>query len=120
MDLTEILASMVAEDGLSVALVAGTDGLVVDGQSRGSGIDLPALAAMAARSLVDLDSIGKSVSGGALNRLRLHFESYQLLIETVTSTDLLIAGVSNASDGGRLLDSVARYRQQLQELLGDL
>lgn len=120
MDLTETLASMISEDGLSLALIAGRDGLMVDGQSRGSGFDLPTIAAMAARSMVDLDRMGKSVNGGAFKRLRMHFESYQLLIESVSDMDLLIAGVASASDGERLLDTVARYRNQLQQLLGDM
>jgi hypothetical protein len=120
MDLVEILASMITDEGLSVALIVGRDGLLVEGQSRGSGMDLQAVAAMAARSLVDADRMGKALNGGPVNRVRTRFESYLLSVETVTESDLLVAGVSNAADGERLYNAVARYYAQLQQLLGEL
>ena len=120
MDLVEILASMITDDGLSVALIVGRDGLLVEGQSRGSGMDLQAVGAMAARSLGDADRVGKTLNAGAVNRLRIRFDSYLVSIETVTETDLLVAAVSNPSDGERLFNALARHFTQLQHLLGDL
>ena len=120
MDLVEILASMITDEGLSIALIVGRDGLLVEGQSRGSSMDLQAIGAMAARSLVDADRIGKALNAGPLNRVRARFENYLLSVETLTDTDLLVAAVSNPSDGERLYNAISRYHAQLQQLLGDL
>ena len=119
MDLAEILASMVTDEGLSVALIVGGDGLLVEGQCRGA-IDLPSVGAMASRTLNDLHRLGRALSAGTAVRLRLRFEQYELLVETLTDTDILVAGVSSAAEGERLLDAAARYRSDLRKLLGDL
>ena len=120
MDLAEILASMVADDGLSVALVVGGDGLLVEGQCRGASIDLPALAAMASRSLNDLHHLARALDAGATRRMRLRFDHYELLIESLTDTDILVAGVSSAAAGEQLLEATAHYRVDLRKLLGEL
>ena len=70
MDLAEILASMVTDEGLSIALIVGGDGLLVEGQCQGA-IDLPAVGAMASRTLNDLHHLGRSLSAGTAVRLRL-------------------------------------------------
>jgi predicted regulator of Ras-like GTPase activity (Roadblock/LC7/MglB family) len=120
MDLVEILASMITDDGLSVALIVGRDGLLVEGQSRGTGMDLQAVGAMSARALVDADRVGKTLSAGSVNRLRIRFESYLLSVETVTDSDILVAAVSNPADGERLFNALARHFTQIQHLLGAL
>jgi predicted regulator of Ras-like GTPase activity (Roadblock/LC7/MglB family) len=120
MDLQTILATMITDEGLSVALIVGRDGLLVEGQCRGDSLDLPSIGAMATRSLVGLDRMERVLASGPINRIRLVFESYQLLIEPVSETDILVAGVSSATDVGRLLDAVARYRGDVQRVLGDL
>jgi predicted regulator of Ras-like GTPase activity (Roadblock/LC7/MglB family) len=120
MDLQAILATMIADEGLSLALIVGRDGLLVEGQCRGDSLDLPSIGAMATRSLVGLDRMERVLASGPVNRLRLFFGSYQLLIEPVSESDILVAGVSNATDGGMLLDAVARCRGDLQRVLGDL
>jgi predicted regulator of Ras-like GTPase activity (Roadblock/LC7/MglB family) len=120
MDLQAILATMIADEGLSLALIVGRDGLLVEGQCRDESLDLPSIGAMATRSLVGLDRMERVLASGPANRLRLFFGSYQLLIEPVSESDILVAGVSSATDGGLLLDAVARYRADLQRVLGDL
>lgn len=119
MDLADILASMVADEGLSVALIVGGDGLLVEGECRG-GVDLPSVAALASRSLNDLHHLGRTLDAGAARRLRLRFDQYELLIETLTDSDVLVAGIASADAGERLLDAAARYRFDLRKLLGEL
>jgi predicted regulator of Ras-like GTPase activity (Roadblock/LC7/MglB family) len=119
MDLAEILASMVADEGLSVALIVGDDGLLVEGRCR-DGVDLPAVAALASRSLSDLHHLTQTLDAGTARRMRLRFERYELFIETLTDTDILVAGVPSAVSGERLLEAVARYRFDLRTLLGEL
>jgi predicted regulator of Ras-like GTPase activity (Roadblock/LC7/MglB family) len=119
-DLVEILASMITDEGLSLALIVGRDGMLVEGQSRGSGMDLDAVGAMAARSLVDADRVGKALNAGSANRLRVRFETFLLSVETISDSDLLVAAVSNPDDGERLYNAVARYVAQLKRILGEM
>src|ERR1035437_7917042 len=120
MDLAEMLTGMVTEDGLSVALVVGRDGLLVEGQSRNNSLDLQAVGALATRAVADLDHLQSVLHGGAATRLRLRFEHFELLVEPVTDSDILVAGVSSATEGESLLDAAARYRKDLRQLLGGL
>ncbi len=119
MDLAKILANMVTDEGLSVALIVGDDGLLVDGQCRGT-VDLPAIGALASSTMSDLHHLGRTLEAGAAVRLRLRFEHYELLVESLTDTDLLVAGVPSAAEGERLLNASARYRSELRNLLGEL
>lgn len=120
MDLVEILASMTTDEGLSLALIVGRDGLLVEGQARNSSTDLESLGAMASRALGDIERLGRTVAGGNLSQMRLRFDNYQLLIETLTPGDILVAGLPSSSHVERLLDAVARYRAPIQEILGGL
>jgi len=119
MNLAEILVSMVMDDGLSMALVVGRDGLLLEGQSQGRDVDLETISALATKSVVDLDRLERTLGSGPVSRVRLRFQSYELLLEVLTETDILVAGVPSAMQSERLLDAVARYRDQLKVLLGD-
>ena len=120
MDLVEMLASMTSDEGLSLVLIVGRDGLLVEGQARNSSTDLESLGAMATRALIDMERVGRAVAGGNLSQIRLRFDNYQLLIEVLTPSDVLVAGMSSTAHVERLLDTVARYRAQIQEALGRL
>ena len=120
MDLVDILATLTAEEGLTLALIVGRDGLLVEGRARAGGSDLEQIAAEAIRSLGDLERLGRLLAGGNLSQVRLRYDSYLLVVETLTPTDLLIAGIQGAGGTERLLDAVARYRTQLQQALIDL
>jgi predicted regulator of Ras-like GTPase activity (Roadblock/LC7/MglB family) len=119
MDLAQILANMVADEGLTVALIVGDDGILVEGQCR-EGIDLPSVAAQASKSLNDLHHLARTLDAGAARRMRVRFDHYELLIEALTDTDILVAGVSSVNAGEQLLEAAARYRFDLRKLLGDL
>jgi predicted regulator of Ras-like GTPase activity (Roadblock/LC7/MglB family) len=120
MDLVEMLAGMTTDGGLSLALIVGRDGLLVEGQARNTSTDLESLGAMATRALIDMERLGRAVAAGNLSQIRLRFDSYQLLIEALTPSDVLVAGLQTSADAGRLLDVVASFRAPLQELLGGL
>lgn len=120
MDLVEILARMTTDEGLAVALIVGRDGLLIEGQSRARGPDLEPLAAMATRALLEMERLGRVVAGGNLSQIRLRFDSYLLLIELLSPSDVLVAGLEGTVGGERLLDAVAHYRFELQRALSSL
>ncbi|HWE61329.1 MAG TPA: roadblock/LC7 domain-containing protein [Chloroflexota bacterium] len=119
-DLVELLARLTTDEGLAVALVVGRDGLLIDGRSRDCGTDLEALAVMATRALPMMERLGQAIAGGTLSQIRLRFEQYLLVIEMLSSSDLLVAGVESTAGSERLLDAIARHRYQLQEALNNL
>src|SRR5579871_743208 len=102
MDLEDILAGMVG-DGLSLALVVGRDGLLVEGKAREGVLDLETIGAMATRAMVEMERMGRTVAGGNLAQNRLRFDRYILLIEAITTTDVLVAGAQGASGAEQLL-----------------
>ena len=119
MDLEDVLAGMIG-DGLSLALLVGRDGLLVEGKARDTVLDRETIGAMATRAMVEMERMGRAVAGGNLAQIRLRFDNYILLIEAITTTDLLVAGVEGASGAERLLDAVARARTPLQQALSGL
>jgi predicted regulator of Ras-like GTPase activity (Roadblock/LC7/MglB family) len=119
MDLEDVLGAMIG-DGLSLALVVGRDGLLVEGKARDTVLDLESIGAMATGAMVDMERMGRAVAGGNLAQMRLRFDSYILLIEAITTTDVLVAGAQGANGTERLLDAVARSRTPLQQALSGL
>jgi len=115
MELRTIFERMIGEGGVSVVLIAGRDGMLLEGQ--GNSADLESMAALAARILQESDRLGRVVDGGAPAQIRVRYEQYLLLVEPLSETDVLVAGVAGSS-GERLFDAVARYRLSLQETLG--
>jgi len=115
MELRAIFERMISEGGVSVVLIAGRDGMLLEGQ--GDGADLESMAALATRMLQESDRLGRVVGGGAPAQIRVRYEQYLLLVEPLSETDVLVAGVAGSS-GERLFDAVARYRLSLQETLG--
>jgi predicted regulator of Ras-like GTPase activity (Roadblock/LC7/MglB family) len=120
MELGEILATLTTDDGLAFALIVGRDGLLVEGQSRANSTDLEAIAVMATRALLEAERLGRVVAGGTISQMRLRLDSYLLLIETLTSTDVLVAGMQGAGNSERFLDAIAHHRPQLQQMLSGL
>lgn len=120
LDLVEILTRLTADEGLSVALIAGRDGLLIEGQAHGSAADLDSLAALATRALPELERLGRAIAGGNLSQVRLRYDGYLLLIELLSPTDVLIVGMQGTGGSERLFDGVARHRLQLQQALSAL
>jgi len=120
MDLSEILAALTTEEGLSLAMIVGRDGLLIEGQNRASSSDMESLAAMSTRALVEAERLGRMLGDGKLTQIRLRFDSYLLLIESLTATDFLVAGVRFTGSAEVLFDAVARYRTSLQQQLNGL
>lgn len=120
MDLLESLTTLTTGEGLAVALVVGRDGLLIEGQSRAGDLDLESIAALATRTLPELERLGRLTAAGALIQLRVRFDRYVLLIELLSASDVLVAGVESATGSERLLDAVARHRLQLQQALSNL
>jgi predicted regulator of Ras-like GTPase activity (Roadblock/LC7/MglB family) len=119
-DLVESLATLMTEEGLAVAFVVGRDGLLIEGQSRTGDMDLEPLAAMATRAVLEMERLGRTIGSGNLSQMRLRFDHYLLLIEVLSASDVLVAGVESASGSERLLDAMARHRYQIQEALNNL
>jgi predicted regulator of Ras-like GTPase activity (Roadblock/LC7/MglB family) len=119
-DLVESLAALTTDEGLAVALVVGRDGLLIEGRSRTGDLDLESIAALATRTLPELDRLSRLIGGGALAQLRVRFDRYALLIELLSASDVLVAGVESAAGSERLLDAVARQRPLLQQALSNL
>ena len=117
MDLGAIFERMIGEGGVSVVLIAGRDGMLLEGQSQGDNADMESMAAVATRILQESERLGRVVDGGAPAQIRVRYDSYLLLVEPLSETDVLVAGVEG-SGGERLFDAVARYRISLQETLG--
>lgn len=117
MELRAIFERMIGEGGVSVVLIAGRDGMLLEGLSQGDDADMESMAALAARMLQESDRIGRVVEGGAPAQIRVRYDQYLLLVEPLSETDVLVAGVAGSS-GERLFDAVARYRLSLQETLG--
>lgn len=119
MDLREALGGLTTDGGLSLALVTGRDGLLIESQSTDSEFNAEQLAALAAASVHELERIGRALGTASPTRIRLQFDRQELLIEPLTDTDLLVAGAQGEDCDERLAEAVARHRAGILEALND-
>jgi predicted regulator of Ras-like GTPase activity (Roadblock/LC7/MglB family) len=119
MDLAMLLETMAAEEELSFALVVGRDGVLVGSATTGS-VDVDAIGALASRSLLDLERLGRAAQGGAVKQLRLRCAGCLVLIEPLETSDVLVLGASGEENKDRVLDGLARNRKQIVQVLSDL
>ena len=115
-DLRSVLDRFLAVDGVAVAGLVGTDGLVID-SAGAPGFDVEAMGAVATSALGAAQTLAEEAGQGRLSRAMVEFERGVVLLEPVGELGVLLVLSESQASIGRLRLVARRERQALEEAM---
>lgn len=88
-------------DGVDLAAVVATDGLLMESTTR-TGVDAEAICAVAANGLALAEALGREITKGGAEQLTLEYAAGLVLIEPLTPDAMLLVLTDNRTQLGRL------------------
>jgi uncharacterized protein len=120
-EIDTVLDSITGIDGVRAAVIAGRDGLMIQGSQRSGGQDdLDALAAIAADVVRNLRSLGSDMGRSALDQVIAEFGDGIVLLQPVGEDGSLAIMAGPDGNIGRLRFLVRRRAPELGQLLAQL
>ena len=123
--LKQLVEAIVQHEGVEAVLVIGRDGLLVDGRSGSSAVDLEALAAHLPRVLTAVSLLGgaanadgqSQVGRGDLVSTIMEFEHGLALAAVLSSDASLLVLLSHGSNAAPLLYDLRRFRGRIASII---
>jgi predicted regulator of Ras-like GTPase activity (Roadblock/LC7/MglB family) len=117
--LAETLHELQAGQGLSLAAVVGSDGLLIESAAE-PGVDAESIAAMAASGLMVMDALSRELGESAAQSTTMEFENRIVLLAPVDGENLLVLLAGSGSNLGRLRIALRRSIDQVREALASI
>lgn len=118
MTVSELVQRLQREFGLDAAIIATTDGLVVEAAQGTSEIDCEAVAAQAVSGLLMLEALGQELSSTPRQAI-VEFDRHLVLVAPLDSDTALVLLASGATNLGRLRLAVRRFIPLFQQLISE-
>lgn len=120
-DIDTVLDAIAGIDGVKATVIAGRDGLMIQG-SQGSGgqEDLDALAAISADVVRNLRTLGSDMGRSALDQVIAEFGDGMVLLQPVGDDASLAVMAGTDGNLGRLRFIVRRRAPELAQLLSQM
>jgi uncharacterized protein len=123
--LKQLVEAIVQHEGVEAVLVIGRDGLLVDGRSGSSAVDLEALAAHLPRVLSAVSLLGgaanadgqSQVGRGDLVSTIMEFEHGLALAAVLSGDASLLVLLSHGSNAAPLLYDLRRFRGRIASII---
>ncbi len=123
--LKQLVEAVVQHEGVEAVLVIGRDGLLVDGRTGSSAVDLDALAAHLPRVLNAATALGGSASGdgqaaggrGELVSTVMEFEHGLALAAVLSPEASLLVLLGRGSNAAPLLYDLRRFRGRIASII---
>ena len=120
-EIDTVLNGIASTDGIMAAVVAGRDGLMIQGSQRAGGQeDLDALAAISADVVRNLRTLGSDMGRGALGQIIAEFGDGVVLLQAVGDDASLAILAGTDGNLGRLRFLVRRRAPEIAELLAQM
>jgi predicted regulator of Ras-like GTPase activity (Roadblock/LC7/MglB family) len=114
--LKSVLERFVALEGVVLASVTGTDGLLIESAGR-SDLDSEAVGAVATSALSAAQALSEEITRGRLLQAMIEFENGVVVLEPVGELGVLLVLTEDVSSMGRLRLVARRERQALEAAL---
>ena len=111
-----ILERFLAVEGVALASVTGTDGLVIDSAGRHE-FDSEAVGAVATSALGAAQALAEEVTRGRLIQAMVEFERGVVILEPLGELGVLLVLTEDVSSMGRIRLVARRERQALESAL---
>ncbi len=114
--LKSVLERFLAVEGVALATVTGTDGLVIE-SAGGLEFDTEAVGAVATSALGAAQALSEEVTRGRLVQTMIEFERGVVILEPVGELGVLLVLSEDVSNLGRVRLVARRERQALESAL---
>jgi predicted regulator of Ras-like GTPase activity (Roadblock/LC7/MglB family) len=108
----EGLSHLVAYDGVTLALLVGRDGLLIDGIAKSSDSDLDSVAAIVSNLTMQAERVGTQIEQGTLAQMILEFGAFFVVVEPL-GEDVLVVGATKPANLGLLRTAMKRHRDEV-------
>jgi uncharacterized protein len=115
-DLKTVLERFLALDGVTLATVVGTDGLLIDSAGN-PGFDIEAVGAVATSALGTAQALAEEVTRGRLVQAMAEFEHGVIVLEPIGEMGVLLVLTESQTSIGRVRLVARRERHALEEAL---
>ncbi|MGA2104225.1 MAG: roadblock/LC7 domain-containing protein [Methanoregula sp.] len=110
--LKPILNEFLKIDGVSAAVIAGTDGFVIESAVSGK-FDIEALAAMASTGLGTSGAMGSSLEKGLLAQMLVELEKGPILLSPLSEDELIAIVADDTANIGRIRYDLKKNRDRI-------
>ncbi|GAC1434815.1 MAG: hypothetical protein NVSMB65_08830 [Chloroflexota bacterium] len=108
----EGLSRLIEYDGVTLALLVGRDGLLIDGVARNQDGDLESLAAIISNLMTQAERVGAQIEQGALAQMILEYGPFFVGVEPL-GDDIIVVGADKPANLGLLRTALKRHRDEL-------
>ncbi len=114
--LKELLTEFKKVEGVDLAAIVGSDGLVIESIAK-AGVDVDAIGALADNGLAMARALGMQIAKGAPVQTLLEYERGILLLESLGDEAMIVISSQQVSDLGRLRFLTRHHRHAIIEAL---
>ena len=107
--LHSLLTQFRVVDGVDLAAVVATDGLLMESTAR-TGVDTDAICAVAANGLALAEALGREITKGGAEQLMLEYEGGVVLMTPLTPEAMLLVLTDGRGQLGRLRFMVQKHQ----------
>lgn len=112
MSLGELLGRLRVVDGVDLAAIASTDGLLIESSAR-NGVDVEAICAVAANGLALSEALGREINKGSARQTVLEYDHGMVMIEPLNNDAMLLVLCQGGEQLGRLRFLVRKHRDAI-------
>lgn len=113
-EIRELLENFRSLDGVTLAAVVATDGLLIEG-SADPDVDLDAVCAVASNGLVMAEALGREIGKGETVQAILEYESGLVVLEPLNEDAMVLIVSRLRANLGRIRFLLQSHRQPLFE-----
>jgi len=99
-------------DGVTLAAVVATDGLLIEGMADPD-VDIDAVCAVASNGLVMAEALGREIGKGGGVQTMLEYESGLVILEPLSDDAMVLVVSGHRNNLGRIRFMLKRYHQPL-------
>lgn len=99
-------------EGITLALLVGRDGLMIDGVSKNADQDLENMAAVISSLMTQAERAGEQSQQGACAQLIVEYADGFIAVEPL-GDDIIVVGADKPANLGLLRTAVKRHRDEL-------
>ena len=108
----EGLSRLIEYGGVTLALLVGRDGLLIDGVAKDQESDLESLAAIISNLMTQSEHVGAQIEQGSLAQMILEYGTFFVVVEPL-GDDIVVVGADKPANLGLLRTAMKRHREEL-------
>jgi len=111
-EIRELLGHFQSVNGVSLAAIVATDGLLIEGVADPD-VDVDAICAVASNGLVMAEALGREISKGGIVETILEYENGLVVLEPLSADAMVLIVSDRRANLGRIRFILKQYHEPL-------